>query len=302
LDLALEQLSRMRNLNGKLPLRLLKEAGRILSPAAVQDYLNDDNPPVLIISPHRDLHRLPWAGLHINGDKYRPLVEAVTPVIIPSLQTLSLLWQRPYRTFTLSDGLLLAASSFQNQQHGDLPAVKDEVRRLKPFLGSSSRILTDQLATADAFITTVSAPDSPRDYWHIASHAFHDGQSGRLSGLALYDRDFLLDELWQLAPLPNLVTFSACGSGKSRLFEGDEHVGLTTTCLTAGANQVVGSIWEIEDVGMPGIMADFYAELQNPTKETAVPVSYALAQAQRQAWKQGENWPQWAGFRCTGRP
>jgi CHAT domain-containing protein len=169
-------------------------------------------------------------------------------------------------------------------------------------MGQNGRTLLDREATSAALVAQMAGSAPAQDFWHIASHAFHDGQSGRLSGLALYDRDFLLDELWQLAPLPNLVTFSACGSGKSRLFEGDEHVGLTTTCLTAGANQVVGSIWEIEDVGMPGIMADFYAELQNPTKETAVPVSYALAQAQRQAWKQGENWPQWAGFRCTGRP
>ena len=118
----------------------------------------------------------------------------------------------------------------------------------------------------------------------------------------LHQNDFLLDEFWQLAPLPNLVTFSACGSSKSHLLEGDEHIGLTTTCLAAGANHVIGSIWNVMDTGMAEIMADFYTLLKQADGETAVSVSQALAQAQRQAWHDGRSWAQWAGFRCTGRP
>lgn len=292
---AIESLQRLQNPNSRLPLAFLADVGRTLIPAAVQEHLHDRK--TLLIAPHRDLHRLPWAALPVPGPAYRPLVDAATPVIIPSLHTLSLLWQRETAESKYVSGLLLAVSDFHGR-HPPLPAVHQELEQLKPFLNGRSRILLDQEATAPALL----AETASYDFWHIASHAFHDEHSGRLSGLALYDRDLWLDELWQLAPLPSLVTFSTCGSSRSHLFEGDEHVSLTTTCLTAGANQVVGSIWNVVDAGIPGIMTDFYTRLRHPKNGTAVPVAEALAQTQRRAWAGGESWPQWAGFRCTGRP
>ncbi|NIV13045.1 MAG: hypothetical protein GWN62_17705, partial [Aliifodinibius sp.] len=53
-------------------------------------------------------------------------------------------------------------------------------------------------------------------FLHVASHAFADTLSGRLSGLAFYDRDVWLDELRGCAPFPGLVTLSACSGSKSR--------------------------------------------------------------------------------------
>lgn len=301
LELAFEKLQHPQGINEKLLHRILKGAGETLIPSAVQKYLKENT--VLIISPHGDLHQLPWTALHINGPTYCPLVDVVTPVIVPSFQTLTLLWQRETNGPVKANGILLAVSDFQGR-HPTLPAVRQEAQRLIPFLGENGRILLDQDATASALLSTMRNKSNNQQYefWHIASHAFYDEHSGRLSGLALYDQDFLIDELWLLAPLPGLVTFSACGSSKSHLFEGDEHVSLTTTCLTAGANHVVGSIWDVQDTRMPSIMADFYSRLLHPQEGTAVPVSQALAQAQRLAWKSGESWQQWAGFRCTGRP
>jgi CHAT domain-containing protein len=171
-------------------------------------------------------------------------------------------------------------------------------------LGKNGRILFNQESTAAALLSELAGKAAGQRYyfWHISSHAFHDDHSGHLSGLALYERDFWLDELWQLAPLPALVTFSACGGSKGHIIEGDEHIDLTTTCLTAGANHVIGSIWDISDAGLPDIMVGFYSRLLTPKNGTAVPVSKALAEAQRHAWKTGQSWQQWAGFRCTGRP
>ncbi len=301
LGAAMNRLSWLNSANGKPPVRVLKDAGAVLLPTAVHDHLRENM--TLIIAPHRELHHIPWAGLHLNGTQYRPLIDMVRPVIIPSLQTLSLLWQRLARRSRFSNGFLLAVSDFQNR-HATLPAVEDEAERMLDFIGQNGRHLLNEKATAAALQSKLVSDSAQFDFWHIASHAFHNGQSGHLSGLALYDRDFLLDEFWQLAPLPNLVAFSACGSSKSHLFEGDEHIGLTTTCLTAGANHVIGSIWNVQDRGMSGIMADFYTalQLQQPQDETAVSVSQALAQTQRQAWKDDKRWQQWAGFRCTGRP
>ena len=40
------------------------------------------------------------------------------------------------------------------------------------------------------------------DWMHIASHFFSHTQTGRLSGLALWDGDVWLDQLRDLSPLP----------------------------------------------------------------------------------------------------
>lgn len=115
-------------------------------------------------------------------------------------------------------------------------------------------------------------------FWHVASHAFHDGVTGRLSGIALYDRDMWLDEVWECAPLPPLVVLSACSGNRSHVCTGDEHVGLATTCLAAGARQVIGSLWPIRDQ----LAADFISRFYDYYLAGHAP-GHALALAQRSA-------------------
>jgi CHAT domain-containing protein len=113
----------------------------------------------------------------------------------------------------------------------------------------------------------------------------------------LYDRDLWLDEIYQLAPLPRLVTLSACSGILSRLFEGDEQVGLATTCLAAGAQQVVGSLWPLLDEAMVEFMRRFYTYLQ----EEGAP-ALALAQTQRDLYEMGSPMVQWGSLQCIGQP
>jgi CHAT domain-containing protein len=220
------------------------------------------------------------------------------PAIVPSLHSLILLWQRPTMApFSPTSGLLVAVGSFQ-ERYPPLPAVTAEAKVIAAHLGPGSRRLQAAEATW-LNLQQVAGEDglAPFAFLHVASHAFHDPITGRLSGLALYDRDIWLDEVTQLAPLPSLVTFSACSGSQSRIYEGDEHVGLVTACLASGAQSVVGSLWPIEDADTADLMLNFYEQRLAGRR-----VAHALALAQRRAWRLGSHIIHWGSFRCTGQP
>lgn len=271
----------------------LTRLGDALLPPSLWAQLNADT--TLIISPHGELHRLPWAALRSAAGGW--LVQTAVPVIVPSLHSLMHLWQRPAITERDAAGLLLMVADFKGR-HPSLPAVTEERERLMALLEPSPHLLIDAAATVDGLLAEVEKEGwGKRPFIHIAAHAYTDQVTGRLSGIALYDRDFWLDEWGQLSPLPPLVTFSACSGLRSRLYAGDEAIGLPTTCLAAGAQQVMGSLWPLLDATTPRFMQEFYTYWQEG--ESA---ARALALAQRTAVANGAAILQWAGYQCVGLP
>ena len=106
-----------------------------------------------------------------------------------------------------------------------------------------------------------------------------------------------LDELWDLAPLPALVSLSACSGMQSYLYAGDEPISLAATCLQAGAQQVVGSLWPVRDDEALTITGAFYEHFFDGAHP-----ALALVRAQRQAIAAGATWRCWAPFVCVGGP
>lgn len=269
--------------------------GGVLFPPAVTERITPDT--YLIIVPHRQFHHLPWAALPY-GPEARPLVTGCVPVIVPSLQSLLYLWQRePTGRPVEQVGLLVAVSEFQGR-HARLLAVKREVKILQSLLGERIQTWADDQATL-ASLSQLSANGqlSKFAFMHVATHAFTDQLTGRLSGLALYDDDLWLDGFMQLAPMPPLLILSACSGLRSLLYEGDEHVGIAVTCLAAGAQTVIGSLWSVPDDVVPDLLFDFYRHLL-ANQDNAV----ALARAQRSALTAGVAAALWGGFQCVGRP
>jgi CHAT domain-containing protein len=220
------------------------------------------------------------------------------PLLIPSLQSVMQLWQRPRRwPDRPRGGLLLALSTFQ-EHHRPLPGVEREAALLTRQLDSAHVVLQGTEATMGNLLQLRQEHRWAQfDYFHVATHAFSDRVTGRLSGLALADGDVWLDALWQLAPLPPLVTLSACSGLANQFYEGDEPLGLATTCLAAGAQSVVGSLWPVADDDAPVLMEPFYRALtggERPAK--------ALALAQRTAAEAGWAANHWGGFQCVGCP
>ncbi len=277
----------------------LEALGSLLIPGEIEEQLSPET--TLIIVPHRDLHQVPWAALRM-GLGTRSLVDVCLPVVTPSLHALTLLWQRaigdppPAR----KDGLLLGLSDFKGLRR-QLPGVAEEIAVLAPRLGPKGKKLIGTEATWENLSALSQEDDSgglSRFAWlHVASHIFYDSRSGRLSSIALHDGDLWQDRLRDLAPLPDLVTFSACNGTQRVVYEGDEHVGLPTTCLIAGAESVVGSIWPVPDVAAVTLMDDFYTHYLSGLRP-----SKALALAQRQALARGSSLRDWASFTCIGLP
>jgi len=266
--------------------------GDALLPPSLWTQLNVDT--TLIISPHGSLHQLPWAGLRSATGGW--LVETAVPVIVPSLHSAIHLWQRPVVTRNdHASGLLVTVADFEGR-YASLPAVTEEREGLLELLNTTPQLLTNEAATVASLQEQAQMDEwEKRPFLHIATHAFTDQVTGRLSGIALHDRDLWLNEWQQLAPLPPLVTFSACSGLRSRVYTGDEAIGLPTTCLAAGAQQVMGSLWTLLDATTPRFMQAFYTHWQKG--ESA---ARALALAQRAAVQDGSAILQWAGYQCIG--
>ncbi|MPN08657.1 hypothetical protein SDC9_155942 [bioreactor metagenome] len=257
---------------------------------------------MLLISPHKSLHRLPWAAI---GKE--PLVNRCIPCLVPSLHVFHLLCERTgsrqkSSAHQTANGLLLGISQF-NGHHPDLPFVKQELAALRPLIGPTGKCYQDKDASQQLLnrIDPTSPQDLPeldRFAWlHVASHFFSDPASGYLSGLALTDQPLWLDQIRTLAPLPALVSFSGCSSIYTRLFEGDEAIGLPSTCLLSGAQTVIGSIWPVLDKSSAALMVSFYQHfLSGETPATS------LAYAQREHCQLGEEPSAWAGYVCLGLP
>jgi tetratricopeptide (TPR) repeat protein len=280
--------------------------GNTLVPQTLSERLAPDT--FLIISPHRKLHNIPWAAIR-PGLSTEPLVCRCIPHIVPSLRNLVALWERKFiKSFQNRDnGLLVGISHFQSG-YRDLPFVQSEIKSLQAMLGSNSKLLNEKevtwenikkLCDTDMSTENQSGGLSRFTWLHIASHIFADPHTGRLSGIAMWDGDIWLDQLRDLAPLPGLITFSACNSIYSHIYEGDEHMGLATTCLVSGASSVVGSLWPVMDRSSAEFMAHyykFYLSGLNPAQ--------SISQTQRLIIEQGnpDQIASWGGFLCMGVP
>ncbi|WKZ41704.1 MAG: CHAT domain-containing protein [Anaerolineales bacterium] len=272
--------------------------GQALLPASLTDELAPDT--FLLLSPHRELHSIPWAALQ-PGFSSEPLVNLCVPVVIPSMQNLMVIWRRRAEgtSSRREAGLAVGLSTFDGRRQ-DLPQVRSEIDFLRSKLGPDGVCLAEEDATWGNILqlTQGLAEGLSRFSWlHIASHFFSHPQTGRLSGLTLQDGDVWLDALRDLAPLPKLVTISACNSMSSFIYEGDEHVDLPSVCLAAGADSVVGSLWGVLDQAAAGFSAGFYSRYLN-----ALGPAEAVAQTQRELIERGEHASQWAGFIFIGAP
>ncbi|MCB8990863.1 MAG: CHAT domain-containing protein [Ardenticatenaceae bacterium] len=274
--------------------RSLAILGEWLLPPSVQAQLTPDT--FLLIAPHRKLHYLPWAGLYLQ-EQGELLVNTAVPVIIPSFHALSFLWQRQRQNHqSRHQGLLLTIADFSGR-HRPLPAVTRETAVLAQQIPNATQLSGDNATLFNLRQLHQNEAWQQYDFLHIASHAFADKLTGRLSGIALHDQDLWLDELQQLAPLPPLVTLSACSGIQTMMRAGDEPTGLAVTCLASGAQRVIGSIWPVQDTYAPDLMTRFYKHLLAGNS-----ASQSLAYAQRLMLQTDNSIAHWIGFLCVGQP
>jgi CHAT domain-containing protein len=142
---------------------------------------------------------------------------------------------------------------------------------------------------------------------HFATHAVLNAETPELSGVVLSrvdprgrPRDGLLrlGEIYRLHLPADLVVLSGCRTALGKEIRGEGLVGLTRGFFSAGARQVLVSLWPVEDRATAELMRRFYREMLGRRR----PPAAALRAAQTSMWRE-EVWRSayyWAGFVLQG--
>ena len=231
----------------------------------------------LWIVPHGLLWTVPFAALY-DGRRY--LVEEFELTCLPGLSILEQNGQED--TPALADAPLIVGYS----EGGRLVHAVSEAQAVATVLGKGELLLEDE-ATMERLRTAASSCT----LLHLATHGFFRADAPLFSVLHLADGGLTAGDLeeWNL-PYVRLVTLSACETGVS-LSRGSDLLGLARGFFRAGARQLVVSLWAVDDVSTPGLMACFYGALQAGKKAAS-----ALQEAQVAALKKYQHPFYWAGF------
>src|SRR6266545_3604966 len=142
---------------------------------------------------------------------------------------------------------------------------------------------------------------------HFATHGLINSEHPELSGLVLslvdengkpQDGFLRISEIFNLEMPADLVVLSACQTALGKEVKGEGLVGLTRGFMRAGAQRVVASLWQVDDLATAELMKHFYRGM---LKENLRPAA-ALRAAQIEM-SRSSHWSSpyyWAGFIIQG--
>src|SRR5262249_48485354 len=96
----------------------------------------------------------------------------------------------------------------------------------------------------------------------IGAHGIFRSDNPMFSSLKLGDTWLNLLDIFNLQLGAELTTLSACETGMSAVWEGDELLGLARGFLYAGTPSLVVSLWTVNDHSTAQLMRRFYEGLQ----------------------------------------
>jgi len=209
----------------------------------------------LLIVPDGVLNYVPFAAFPMATNRF--LGEEFTIAYLPAAAAL----ERDPKTRGGTTLLAMAPSDAK------LPNAPLEVREISRIFGSTSRVVVGKAATKTLFKQIAS----DYDYLHLATHGSLNRNAPSLSAIELEpdkENDGRL-ELYEIVGMrlhARLVTLSACETalGKGYFTEtpsGDEFVGITRAFLSAGGQNVLASLWAVNDESTRALMVRFYRHL-----------------------------------------
>ena len=98
---------------------------------------------------------------------------------------------------------------------------------------------------------------------HIAAHGIFRPDNPMFSSIKLGESWFNLFDIFNLQLGAELTVLSACETGMSAVWEGDELLGLARGFFYAGTPALVVSLWTVNDRSTAQFMCRFYAGLQD---------------------------------------
>ena len=234
----------------------------------------------LTIVPFGALHFLPFHLLH-DGTSY--LLESHEVVILPSAALLT----------TKAPPKRSGARVVAYDWDGRLPYAASEAEMVVSTFNGDSELYSGSKATR-SFLTT-----PPAQVLHIAAHGEYRIDQPDLSYVELADGQLYTDDILQHDLSYELVTLSACETGRAKNAPGDELIGLGRGFLYAGAGALVVSLWRVDDALAVDVMAHFYRALQSGASKAA-----ALRAAQQQMHVHDKRLHPafWGAFQLVGNP
>lgn len=232
----------------------------------------------LVIVPYGALHYLPFHLLH-DGSAY--LIEQREVVILPAAGLA--IQPSPKR----KPGALILAHSWE----GRLPNTHNEAKIVYQLFGGT--MFTDQAARRTVFQA------KPTQILHIAAHGQYRLDQPDFSYIQLADGQLYADDLLQQDLSYELVTLSACETGRANVAGGEELIGLGRGFLYAGAGALILSLWQVPDRSTLSLMEQMYLALRAGASKAA-----ALRKAQMMALA-GEAHVHpafWGAFQLVGNP
>jgi CHAT domain-containing protein/Tfp pilus assembly protein PilF len=223
-----------------------------------QQFLPKDGRLILLADP--SLSALNFETLVVPGPSPHFWIEDVT---LSSASSLTLLSSAVARPRSKENNILLVGNTEPVEAFSALPKAPEEMHRVESFFPAAKRaVLEGKQATPEAFLS--SHPERYA-YLHFVTHGTASitrpldsavilSKSG--DSYKLYARDILQHPL-----SAGLVTISACEGAGGRAYSGEGLIGLSWAFLHAGAHNVVGALWEVNDSAAPQIMDIFYSEM-----------------------------------------
>lgn len=269
----------------------------------------------LLISPDGDLVLVPFAAL-LTPQKLSASSDETVSRSLP----LGLAHEISYTPSASAAALLRKRKTFRPPQPYSLAAIGDPTyahpsERL-PFLGSELSTLRSLFTDGPTFVASgtqaskvlVKRMDlSPYRILHFASHATFDPEFPELSAIILStldetgaskDGSLRGFELRGLHLESDLVVISGCSTGRGKTIRGEGAVGLVNSLLSAGSQQVLVSLWEVEDRATAELMKQFYRALITDGLSPEAALAHSQKSiAQTPGW---ENPYYWSGFLLTG--
>ncbi len=132
---------------------------------------------------------------------------------------------------------------------------------------------------------------------HVAAHGSHRIDEPGMSYIRLDDSVLYTDDLLQKNLDYELVTLSACETGRVLVKKSEEMIGLSRGFLFAGAQSLAVSMWRIDDEATVELMKEFYGSLFSGISKAE---SLALAQRRMIENHPGLHPAFWGAFQLIG--
>lgn len=247
------------------------------------------------VIPDGPLHQMNFESLVVPSKPRHYWIEDVTLLTAPSLALLGGHNARSHRA-TGARILVIGDPLPGGDEFPRLPNAATEVDRIAAQFAPSERTIYSG-ARADPSAYREAEPER-FSFIHFAAHAKANVLIPLDSAVILSPRNdaykLYAREIVDIPLRADLVTLSACRSAGSRTYAGEGLVGLAWAFLSAGAGNVVGGLWNVDDVTTSELMDELYRGLRR-----GLPPPEALRAAKLRLLRSGTAWGKpfyWAPF------